>query len=126
MTFTHNGIDYDEVILAGQAERPQDYDPIRRQVWNKVVAEQEAAGNPLHRYADSVLHPCQWCGIDTRIGPRQQGVLTLAPNAFIVCMVDAPLAVAALNAQDPDPEFDMLDTDSYTVDLGNTKYEENP
>jgi len=78
-------------VLACRPVRPEDYDPKRMAVYNRVQA---GAGVQLSIYPGSVYQPCQDCAIQIAVGPRQQEAVELATSvgldSHVVCMLCAP------------------------------------
>jgi hypothetical protein len=95
---------FDRAIMACRAVRPQDYDPTRKEMWNKAVA----TGMPLPPdYPGAVHVPCQMCRIDVQVGPRQQEQLKTI-EADIYCLICA--VIVSTEAGDINPSV---------IDLGN-------
>lgn len=101
-----NGVSFEQGVIAGRPINPDDLDPDRKKVWDKVVKTQ--APPPL--YPGHIQRDCMICGVRVQVGPRQQAALEQFPDMPIMCLVDATLWMAA-NADSPD--------DGAIVDLGN-------
>lgn len=80
--------EYDGVILAGRAIRPEEYDPARWKIWSQGVKETLVVP-PL--YPGHTVTQCEACGIDIQVGPRQQEQVKALPAGTpvaYVCLVD--------------------------------------
>lgn len=104
--------DHDMAIMACAPTRPQDYDDMRRKMWNDALA----AGLPVPpAYPGRIFKRCQMCDIEVQVGPRQQEMLeTLDPDKVWICCLICSVIVTV-------QEHDVTDGESQTTvhNLGN-------
>lgn len=87
--------EYDAVLMAGRPTRPQDYDDLRKNMWNRAIVDGLEVP-PLRPGA--VEQPCAECGILVQVGPRQQAQVAQLPEGTVVqflCLIDAVITTAS-------------------------------
>ena len=83
-------------VLACRPVRPEDYPPARLRLW-RGIAKDVGVEAPI--YPGSTYQPCEDCGIQVAVGPRQQEAISTANSlgllAHVCCMIDASVRASA-------------------------------
>lgn len=94
-TVERNGQTLYSPVLACRPVRPEDYPPKRLALYRRIQIEQ---GVELAIYPGSSFVPCEDCGIEIALGPRQEEVMLMARrmglDPHVVCMLDGGKRVA--------------------------------
>jgi hypothetical protein len=90
-----DGVRLHAPLLACRPVRPEDYPPERLRWYREARAE---SGDTGGIYPGSTYSPCEACGIEVAVGPRQQATLEVAAElglaAHVLCLLDASERVA--------------------------------
>lgn len=86
--------------MAGRPMDPDEYPPIRRQIYQRIMAEHVAAGNdPIEVAPGSVRMQCALCSIDVAVGPLQQEKLKMLREGDGIVVVNCYICAVVVGRQ---------------------------